>query len=404
MDFEKKLKDKINKKIREQIEKDFQRRWDYFNREREDIIEATINETLRKIKVIFSLYNKTISDKSKQVYFDDKDITVDSLMELKRKIELTQSEKEYIEYENESDYFKKKNTEVIIEVLVRRMLLEKIDIPDLTVVEQEIEEVCKVNVLNRKYLHIKSLISGELFEESKNKFSKMLSDRVEEDFNFYINCGGYALEVDTCIFPIENDEDNFEKDVSSILELFPFVRLLGDTKLQEDEYLVLFRTTKNGHHFIKQADDGTFLEKNGGKPTRKFQGWSENFENSPTAVFAVKKEHEMEYFDKYKSISIPTKDAKNFEETVFQAIQNKQNTFEYHNHTYQLKKSSEGIIYVCSGEKIVAQVLIDDKDYDIEIKEEYRKYISNTNPTEMTIGNNTKRTKKNDIEGELDDR
>ncbi len=404
MEFEKKFKNKIQKKITEQIEKDFQGDWDYFNQVREDIIEDTINEILREIKSIFSLYNKTVSDKSKQIYFDDKDITVDSLMELKRKIELTQNEKEYIEYENESDHFKNKNIEVIIEVLVRRILLEKIDIPDLTVVEQAIEELYKGNAYAKKYLHMKSLISGKLFEESEDKFSKMVSDRVEENFNFYINCGGYALEVDTCIFPAENDGNNFERSVSSILELFPFVRLLGDTKLQEDEYLVLFRASKNGHHFIKQVDDGTFVEKEGGHAPKKFVKWSESFENSQEAAFAVKKDHDIEYFDKYGSIIIPIETVKNFEETVIHTIQNMQNTFEYHNHTFQLKKSDEGIIYVCSMGKIVAQVLIDDKDYDIEIKKEYKEYISNAKPTEIMIENNTQRTEKNDIEGGLHDR
>ena len=54
--------------------------------------------------------------------------------------------------------------------------------------------------------------------------------------------------------------------------------------------------------------------------------------------------------------------------------------------------------------KIVAQVLIDDKDYDIEIKKEYKEYISNAKPTEIMIENNTQRTEKNDIEGGLHDR
>ena len=404
MEFEKKLKSKIDKKIREQIEKNFKTCWDNFDKLGEDYLENVIYEILRQIRDFINFYNEKISDKSKKIHYDDEDVTLEDLMNLKRKIELNKSEKEYIEYEYEADYLKGDNIKAIIEVLIRRMLSEKIKMADLTGVDKLIEEEFKENIYVNKYLHIISLVSGKLFEESEDKFSKMVSYRVEENFNFYINCGGYALEVDTCIFPAENDGNNFERSVSSILELFPFVRLLGDTKLQEDEYLVLFRASKNGHHFIKQVDDGTFVEKEGGHAPKKFVKWSESFENSQEAEFAVKKDHDIEYFDKYGSIIIPIETAKNFEETVIHTIQNMQNTFEYHNHTFQLKKSDEGIIYVCSMGKIVAQVLIDDKDYDIEIKKEYKEYISNAKPTEIMIENNTQRTEKNDIEGGLHDR
>ena len=102
---------------------------------------------------------------------------------------------------------------------------------------------------------------------------------------------------------------------------------------------------------------------------------------------------------------IPIEGAKNFEESVVQAIKEKQNTFEYHNHTYQLKKSNEGIIYVCSNDKIVAQVLIDEKDFDIEIDEQSRKYISNTETSAVVIGEGEKQDGKgNNIEGDLYDR
>ena len=211
------------------------------------------------------------------------------------------------------------------------------------------------------------------------------------------------MEIDTCLFPGKND---FERSVSSILDLFPFVRLVGDTEIKEDEYLVLFRTSKNGHHFVKIESDGTISEKNASEAPRKFQGWDKEFENSPEAAFAVKKKHDMEYFDNYGSIMIPIEGAKNFEESVVQAIKNKQNTFEYHNHNYVLKKSGEGIIYVCSNDKIVAQVLMDEKDCDIEIDEQSKKYISNTEPSAMVIIDSEKQGEENNNikEGDLDAR
>lgn len=398
MEFEKELKNKICKRNLERIEKNFQKHWNSFDNLRTDVIENIIHDILIEVKAVVRLYNTMVSDKNNQIFFDDKDITLNSLIELKKKVILSQSEKEYIEYQNELDFSKENNIEAIIEVLIRRLLSEKTNIENLTEFDKIREEKFKGNIYANRYLHIISLISGELFEESEDKFSKMISDRVEENFNFHINCGGYAFEIDTCIFPGKND---FDKSVSNILELFPFVRLVGDTQLQEDEYLVLYRCSKEGHHFIKQANDGTFLEKEGGNPPKNFEGWSEIFKNSPEAAFAVKKEHEMEYFDKYGSIVIPRENSMNFEETIMHAIKNMQNTFEYHNHIYSLKKTDEEMIYVCSNGKIVAQVLRDEKDYDIEIDEQSKRYISNTKPSVMENGDSEK---QKNVEGDLHDR
>ena len=56
-----------------------------------------------------------------------------------------------------------------------------------------------------------------------------------------INCGGYALEVYGRIIPRRN---YFDKSVSNLLDFFPFIRLLGNTELLDDEYIVKYR--KNG--------------------------------------------------------------------------------------------------------------------------------------------------------------
>lgn len=63
------------------------------------------------------------------------------------------------------------------------------------------------------------------------------------------------------------------------------------------------------------------------------------------------------------------------------------------------------MIYVCSNGKIVAQVLRDEKDYDIEIDEQNRRYISNTTPLAMENGDSEKqKEEKNNVEGDLHDR
>ena len=103
-------------------------------------------------------------------------------------------------------------------------------------------------------------------------------------------------------------------------------------------------------------------------------------ENSPEAVFAVKKEHEMWYFKQEPNIVIPSKTSMNFEETVFSAIKQQQNSFDYHNHCYVFKKSKNGTVYICSNSEIVAEMIIDGDEYDIEIKDGKQSYISNTQP------------------------
>lgn len=403
MRFESKLKHKIYKEIIDQVEKTFQRKWSEFDKLKTDDIENIVDNIINSIIKSISLYNGKKKNESAQLIFDEQDITLDSLMELKRKVRLNEDEKNYIKYINESNSLNNKEVKSIIEVLVRRILLEKLKTQNFDeFLEILREEARKKEEFSSQYSYVASLISGELFDV-KEYLDNKIKDRAEQNFNNFINCGGYALEVDTCIFPGKND---FEKSVSSILDLFPFVRLVGDTKLKEDEYIVLFRTSENGHHFVKIESDGTIVEKNANQAPRKFQGWNKEFENSPEAVFAVKKEHDMEYFDKYKSIVIPIESAKNFEESVAQSINNKQNKLEYHNHSYVLKKSEEGIIYVCSNDKIVAQVLADDKNYDIEIDEQSKKYISNTEPSTMVINESEKQAKENDNvkEGDTDAR
>ena len=59
------------------------------------------------------------------------------------------------------------------------------------------------------------------------------------------------------------------------------------------------------------------------------------------------------------------------------------------------------MIYVCSNGKIVAQVLRDEKDYDIEIDEQSKRYISNTTPLAMENGDSEK---QKNVEGDLHDR
>ncbi len=132
----------------------------------------------------------------------------------------------------------------------------------------DFEKILKEKLRNEEIEQLKRQAKTNIqLEELENK----IAENVEYWFNQSINCGGCALKIDTCIFPGKGD---FERRVSGILESFPFVRLLGDTSLEEDEYLVLYRSLEEGgHHFVRIEDDGTVMEKEGCQPPQKFQGW-----------------------------------------------------------------------------------------------------------------------------------
>lgn len=213
---------------------------------------------------------------------------------------------------------------------------------------------------------------------TQNQYESELSKVAKNQVQRQINCGGYALEIDNCVFPFGYKDIN--KDVSCILNNFPFVRLLGNTKLKEDEYLVLYRATSNGfaHHFIKVEDDCNITEKNGSDPVKKFRNWPESM-NTPMVVFAVKKNHQN--FDYHLSDIKVYKDKDlNFEESVEKALKYKQNLFSYRGNDYTLKKDKNGGIVIVSNEKYIGNALYDGKDLDIEIDKDMLNKINKLSP------------------------
>lgn len=144
-----------------------------------------------------------------------------------------------------------------------------------------------------------------------------------------------------------------------------------------------------GHHFIRIEDDGTVVEKEGAQKPQQFQSWGV-LEDAPEAVFAVKKEHDMNYFEKIGYVGIPSESTMNFEQTAWQSVQDRSNTFEYHNHSYELKTAGDETIYICSNGEIIAEMLTNGEDYDVEIREGKQAYVSNTQPQKPIIINNGK--------------
>ena len=219
------------------------------------------------------------------------------------------------------------------------------------------------------------------------------------------NCGGYALQIPICIFSESNY--TFEEKVLRILELYPFVRLLSDTELKENEYLVAFRAGKTGHHFIR-IDNMT--EKKECNLPGKFEGWG-NLEDSPEAIFAVIKqecrdEHikelpqcnrsmflSQEAFYKIEDdgyVDIIKKDAckpKTFEDLIQENYKNKKQSFIYNNKNFSFKISQNDpeIIYVCDAKEIVGHFYTDGTDFDIEIDETKHNSIFGFQPSKSIL-------------------
>jgi hypothetical protein len=96
------------------------------------------------------------------------------------------------------------------------------------------------------------LVDGTIFKGSQER----LAESIDQSYNLYINCGGYALEIFGCVFG--GMQKDTERVVLTLLDEYKFIRLLGDSKIQSDEYMVIF---KKGHHFIKVNDDRYYFRK-----------------------------------------------------------------------------------------------------------------------------------------------
>ncbi len=125
---------------------------------------------------------------------------------------------------------------------------------------------------------------GPTKEGVKNEF--------EYDFDFGMNWGGFALEVFACLFL---KSKNIEEATANILDQFPFVRVLDEKGLHEDEYRVIYRCNeKGGHHFVKVEENDIIIEKDGSGPVREFTEWPESLKEAPEVEFAVNENHDIE--------------------------------------------------------------------------------------------------------------
>lgn len=335
--------------------------YEYFAKKYE---ENRILDMLKEFKD--KLTDKKLLERYKDYTFSQEELAYISL------VELTKTWRGIHEFEVGRKY-------AIVDILLRKTIIEEFG-------EDSLEAF--IDIMNNRMPHTSRYMPTinhymQLFSEHPygEEIQKSLEDAIEKSalylFKDRINCGGYALKIDQCVFPTY--QSNINQSISTLLERFPFVRLLGDTKLQEDEYLVIYRAPEGkntGHHFIRVDSDGTVREKDGNGEPRIFNGWSESLQDAKEALFAVKKEHKMFGYD-YR-INHDNIAGLDFEGCFGQAIRNRQNTFSYHNQKYFLKKTSEGDIVVVNKEgDIVADGFEANNESIVEVRADKREYVDN---------------------------
>lgn len=163
------------------------------------------------------------------------------------------------------------------------------------------------------------------------------------------------------------------------MDKFPFIRLLGDTQLEDDEYIVIYRAPQGkntGHHFIRIDSDATVREKDANGEPRIFENWG-TLNDEPEAVFAVKKEHKI--FDySTDDINLKNNNGLDFDGSVAQAVRERKNIFSYHNHDFHLKKTKQDEVVITTNDgEIVAEVIIEGDECLVEVIEEKKSFVEN---------------------------
>lgn len=145
---------------------------------------------------------------------------------------------------------------VYLDIALKRFFLELYDVESAEEAIQKIEEekqnIIKVNgnensVEIEDYKYVLETLNKTF--ETKDDVTKLITKKFEDRFLKEFNCGGYALEVFDWV---DCSDKNHDVTVDRVL-LNPDVRLLGDTELKDDEYLVVLDATT--YHFIKQKDN-----------------------------------------------------------------------------------------------------------------------------------------------------
>ena len=355
MDFEESLE-----KIKSGVMPNFKRKVDDMLTIVDIYVESKYGENAGK-------YYHEESDKFQEAF------TEESIAEFAKNYSFTEDECLFVKLGTIKNSFL--TLENILDILLNAKLVEYFGKECLTeLIENHKDLFIRYKVNIPKY---NQLLSNRPFGENlESILAEEVENAAENDFNFKINCGGYALKIDKCVFP---DGKNFSQSVTRILEEFPFTRLLGNTTLSDDEYLVIYRANDDGnggHHFIRVDSDGVVREKDASNPVQIFEAWPEVMKqsNSKEAIFAVKKEHPMfnvkDIFQRGKEYD--------FSESVDKALKEKTNAFNYHCHDFRLKKNDDGdIIIIDEKGEFIAFVIAEDEKCLVEVADDKVEYVEN---------------------------
>ena len=356
---------------------------EFVYQEFEDILYEYL---LRKYKEedvidIIETFNNGLTDRYMQERYKDYEFSQEELDYIFY-VELTKKWRGYHKFEICGEH-------AIVDILLRKVIIEEFGEDSIEIFLDIIKnKLPHTNQYLQTINHYTQLFSNNPYEEN---LGKKLEEAIDKSatyfFNQQINCGGYALKIDQCVYPTY--QGNIEVSVSSILEKFPFVRILGNTKLEKDEYLVIYRAPEGkntGHHFIRVDTDGTVREKDGNGEPRIFCGWPDNLKDANEVLFAVKKQHKMFGYD---HTEVNENTGLDFETSFEEAFRHKQNSFSYHNQIFFLKKTHQGEIVIISEDgEIVADALAEGEEFAIEVRDEKKRNVENlTSDTKPIISN-----------------
>ena len=351
MEFERQIKRKTQQKELERIQEGLK------NLELVKIHESNVSQEVLEL-ILYYVYN--VKDLHWFIYSKSGilDKVYSDFSEMLKKIEFTEEEKIFIAY-NICLYRIPIALDIdpIWSILFRRKLIEKFGDGSLEVAIDKLGR-CKDAV---------SLLKMENWPNRK-ELEDCVAKKIEDDFLTGMNCGGFALCINTCFFPggskdCKNDQEMVDRGVSFLLENIPFIRLLGDTELMEDEYIVEYRASKTaGHHFIRIDPQGKVEDKNESDRPRVIEDITDEEEvwdtlaNCPHAIFAVKIDHEIDSTKYCYGI----RGGKLFEDVILECIKNSSFEFEYHNHNYTISSEVDGTRNVYSDEELVAKITYDE--------------------------------------------
>lgn len=284
--------------------------------------------------------------------------------------------------------------------------------------------------MNSRYEEFKKILIDKGFDidiESYDRLKEFVKKYSEKNdilglisfISSYQNCGGYALQIPICIF--SNTKLTFEEDVLRILELYPFVRLLGDSQLADDEYIVEYRAGKRGHHFIRVDENGVATEKHESELPQLFAGWG-TLKNDEEAVFAVKKQEarteEMKQLPQcnvdmflndniyYINLEEGTRQLVKrkankpvtFEDVLKSAYNENNKSFLYLDRTFELinNEIDAEVLNICFNKEIFGKAFLDNDDLIIELDDQKKKMLFGYQPTKPITIKNKIKEKNND--------